>query len=88
MAAPFRPATWNKELKEGGSTLFERKNARDDERIKEKAPTAELERTLGKLERTLGKLERTLGKVVVEKEFLVKKSVELGIDPKGTKPWL
>ena len=64
---PTQVSAWKKELKEGGSTLFERKNARDDERIKEKARTAEL--------------ERTLGKVVVEKEFLIKKCGELGIEP-------
>jgi hypothetical protein len=46
--------------------LFERKNARNRE------SEAEQERT--------DALERTLGRVVVEKEFLIKKCKELGIE--------
>ncbi len=50
-----------------GCVLFERKNARNRESEEDK-------------ERT-DALERTLGRVVVEKEFLVKKCKELGIEP-------
>ena len=64
---PSQVTTWKKELSEGGSALFERKNARDTERQEQEMRTAEL--------------ERTLGRVVVEKEFLVKKCKQLGIEP-------
>jgi len=64
---PTQVSAWKKELQEGGSALFERKNALDAEKEAEQARTAEL--------------ERTLGRVVVEKEFLVKKCKELGIEP-------
>jgi transposase-like protein len=64
---PSQVTTWKKELQEGGSALFERKNARDSERHEQEIRTAEL--------------ERTLGRVVVEKEFLVKKCKQLGIEP-------
>ena len=64
---PSQVTAWKKELKESGSQLFERKNSRDRETEDEQKRTAEL--------------ERTLGKIVVEKEFLVKKCKELGIEP-------
>lgn len=64
---PTQVSAWKKELQEGGSALFERKNARDGEKLEE--------------ERRTEQLERTLGRVVVEKEFLVKKCKELGIEP-------
>jgi hypothetical protein len=54
-------------LVEGGSTLFERKNGRNQELKDQEARAAEL--------------ERILGQTVAEKEFLVKKCRELGINP-------
>lgn len=68
--APLQVTAWKKELLSEGSALFERKNAKNREFDEAK------ERT----ERTEA-LERTLGRVVVEKEFLVKKCEELGIEP-------
>ena len=64
---PTQVSTWKKELEEGGSALFERKNARDKGREDAEAHTA--------------KLERALGRTVVERDFLVKKCEELGIEP-------
>jgi putative transposase len=64
---PAQVTTWKKELLEGGSALFERKNAKN-----QAADDAE--------ERT-AQLERALGRVVVEKEFLLKKCKQLGIEP-------
>lgn len=64
---PTQVSTWKKELLEGGSALFERKNARN--------------RELEDQERRTAELERTLGRVVIEREFLVKKCKQLGIDP-------
>ena len=64
---PSQVTAWKKELLSEGSALFERKNAKNQEIDEEK-------------ERT-DALERTLGRVVVEKEFLVKKCKELGIEP-------
>lgn len=65
--APSQVTAWKKELLAEGSALFERKNAKNHDL------EAEKERT--------DALERTLGRVVVEKEFLVKKCEELGIEP-------
>ena len=64
---PSQVTTWKKELHEGGSLLFERKNARNRELEDQETHPAEL--------------ERTLGKIVLEKEFLVKKCKQLGIEP-------
>ena len=66
-AHPTQVSTWKKELLEGGSALFERKNAHNRELVDQERHTAEL--------------ERTLGKIVIEKEFLVKKCKQLGIEP-------
>ena len=63
--APAQVSAWKKELNEGGSALFERKNARDDEKKEQEKQTA--------------RLERTLGRMVVERDFLLKKCDELGI---------
>ena len=63
--APTQVSAWKKELQEGGSALFERKNARNDEKKEKEKQTAQLERTIGRL--------------VVEKDFLAKKCEELGI---------
>ena len=64
---PSQVTAWKKELAEGGSALFERKNGRNLEQEELEAHTEQL--------------ERTLGRVVVEKEFLVKKCKQLGIEP-------
>lgn len=64
---PAQVTTWKKELLEGGSALFERKNARNREAGDDEERTAQL--------------ERALGRAVVEKEFLVKKCKQLGIEP-------
>jgi transposase-like protein len=64
---PVQVSTWKKELLESGSALFERKNGKNRDLQDQETRTAEL--------------ERTLGKVVVEKEFLVKKCKQLGIEP-------
>jgi transposase-like protein len=64
--APSQVTAWKKELLAEGSVLFERKNARNRENAEQEVLTAEL--------------ERTLGRVVVEKEFLVKKCKQLGIE--------
>ena len=64
---PSQVTAWKKELREGGSQLFERKNGKNRELEDQEAHTAEL--------------ERTLGKIVIEKEFLVKKCKQLGIEP-------
>jgi transposase-like protein len=64
---PGQVTAWKKELEAGGSSLFERKNARNEELKDQEVRTAEL--------------ERTLGQVVVEREFLIKKCKQLGIDP-------
>lgn len=65
--APAQVSAWKKELSEGGSALFERKNARDDNKKEQEKQTA--------------RLERALGRTVVERDFLLKKCEELGIDP-------
>jgi transposase-like protein len=65
--APTQVSAWKKELLDGGDSLFERKNARDDEKKEQEKRTEQL--------------ERTLGQIVVEREFLVKKCRELGIEP-------
>lgn len=64
---PSQVTTWKKELREGGRVLFERRNGRNHE-LEDQARHTE-------------RLERTLGRVVVEKEFLLKKCVEPGIEP-------
>ncbi|MEM7601243.1 MAG: transposase [Verrucomicrobiota bacterium] len=64
---PSQVTTWKKELMGSGSTVFERKNARNEEQDELQERTEEL--------------EKTLGRVVVEKEFLIKKCKQLGIEP-------
>jgi transposase len=64
---PVQVSTWKKELEENLPGIFERKNASNDK--------------LKALEERCARMERLLGQVVVEKEFLEKKCVELGIDP-------
>ena len=64
---PTQVSTWKKELEDGGSALFERKNARNGER--EDAETH------------IASVERALGRTIVERDFLVKKCEQLGIVP-------
>ena len=61
---PSQVTTWKKELREGGSQLFERKNGKNKELEEQEAHTAEL--------------ERKLGKVVIEREYLVKSASSWG----------
>ena len=64
--APSQVSTWKKELEERMAELFERKNGVDEQAKKE--------------ERRAAQLERKVGQLVIEKEFLEKKCVQLGID--------
>lgn len=64
---PAQVTAWKKELIAEGSSLFERKNAKNQDLEDQEAHTA--------------RLERTLGKVVMEREYLVKKCKQLGIEP-------
>jgi len=64
---PVQVSTWKKELEENMAQLFERKNATNHKQKE--------------LEKHCERLERKLGRTVVEKEFLLKKCEELGIDP-------
>ena len=54
-------------FEDSGSILFERKNARDKDKEDAEAHTASL--------------ERALGRTVIERDFLVKKCEQLGIEP-------
>ena len=64
--APDQVSAWKKELEERHSEIFESKGKASRElTIKEKKQ---------------GRLERKIGQLVIEKEFLEKKCVELGID--------
>lgn len=64
---PVQVSTWKKEAEDNLHLLFERKNGRDEQ--------AEV------LEKRCERTERQLGQIMVEKEFLLKKCVELGIEP-------
>lgn len=64
--APSQVSTWKKELETRMAELFERSNAVNDKAAKE--------------ERRAARLERKVGQLVIEKEFLEKKCVQLGID--------
>ena len=67
---PVQVSQWKKELQERMSELFERKNAQ--------RPNAENEqRRIAQLERTVG---RQIDEAWVERDWLQKKSKELGID--------
>lgn len=68
---PVQVSTWKKELQERLPEVFARANAGRDE--------------MKKAERNRSRLERKVGQLVIEKEFLEKKCVELGIDT-GEKP--
>jgi len=64
---PTQVTAWKTELMKGAAELFERKNAPDLEKQG--------------LEKNCERLERKVGQLVIEKEFLEKKCVQLGIDP-------
>lgn len=64
---PTQVTTWKTDLVKGAPELFERKNVPDLERQA--------------MEKGLERLERKVGQLVIEKEFLEKKCVQLGIDP-------
>jgi len=64
---PVQVSEWKKQLEQNMEMIFERKNGRDDEKAK--------------LEQRAVRAERKLGQEIVEKEWLLKKCEELGIDP-------
>jgi len=63
---PAQVAQWKKELKARMAELFERKNGRSKEAEEEK--------------RRIASLERKVGQLTIERDWLEKKSKELGID--------
>ena len=63
---PVQVSQWKKELQERMAEIFERKNARSDEADKDK--------------RHVERLERKVGQLIIERDWLAKKSKELGID--------
>ncbi|QDV05874.1 Transposase [Planctomycetes bacterium Poly30] len=63
---PVQVSQWKKELQEKMSEIFERKNA-SDQGAKED-------------EIRIEQLERKVGQLVIERDWLAKKSKELGID--------
>jgi transposase-like protein len=64
---PGQISQWKKELLDGVGSLFERKNAKADK----------------EQERQIEELERKVGQLTMEKEFLKKKSRQLGIPVRG-----
>ena len=64
---PNQVSTWKSQLLEGGNAVFERKNARNGADEEQEAHT--------------GQLERKVGQLVIERDFLVKKCKQLGIEP-------
>jgi transposase-like protein len=64
---PVQVSGWKKELEENAGLLFERKGEADGR--------------LRDLEERCARMERKVGQLVIEKEYLQKKCVELGIDP-------
>ena len=63
---PVQVSQWKKELAERMSELFERKNARSKETENDR--------------RRIEALERKVGQLTIERDWLAKKSKELGID--------
>ena len=63
---PAQVSTWKSELKEQMSTIFERKNGKDKDREVD--------------ERAIAALERKVGQLTMERDWLSKKSKELGLD--------
>lgn len=64
---PNQVSAWKGQLLAGGNAVFERKNAANLEQQEQEAHTENLERKIGQL--------------VVERDFLVKKCEQLGIEP-------
>jgi transposase-like protein len=65
--APAQICEWKKQLEERLGEVFQNKGERSKE--------------LRAQERKEARLERKIGQLVIEKDFLVKKCKELGIDP-------
>jgi transposase len=63
---PVQVSQWKKELQENMAEIFERKNARSKDTDDEV--------------RRIELLERKVGQLVIERDWLAKKSKELGID--------
>jgi len=63
---PVQVSQWKKELQERMSELFERKNGRS--------------KTDADDQKQIERLERKVGQLVVERDWLAKKSKELGLD--------
>ncbi len=63
---PVQVSKWKKDLQERMAELFERKNARSDEAAQD--------------QKHIERLERKVGQLIVERDWLAKKSKELGID--------
>lgn len=63
---PVQVSQWKKELQENMAEIFERKNAANDGAKED--------------EKKIERLERKVGQLVVERDWLAKKSKELGID--------
>ncbi len=63
---PVQVSQWKKELQERMAEIFERKNKRSKETERE--------------QRHVERLERTVGRLTIERDWLAKKSKELGID--------
>ena len=64
--APTQVSAWKKELESRISEIFERKNAANEAAVR--------------LEKKSARLERKVGQLVIEKEFLLEKCEELGIN--------
>ena len=63
---PVQVSQWKKELQERMTEIFEHKNSRSKEEEKE--------------QRHIELLERKVGQLTIERDWLAKKSKELGID--------
>lgn len=63
---PVQVSQWKKELAERMSELFERKNGRNEDAVQDK--------------KMIERLERKVGQLTIERDWLAKKSKELGID--------
>ena len=64
---PNQVSTWKRQMLEGGFEIFERGNARNCEAEQNEMHT--------------GQLERKIGQLVIERDFLLKKCKQLGIEP-------
>lgn len=64
---PNQVSTWKSQLLDGGNAVFERKNAIHAADQEQEAHTE--------------KLERKVGQLVIERDWLVKKCEQLGIEP-------